>query len=146
MDEFLKTHQIHSAFYPFFGRYNSDLQPNIIDMPIHQITFDYIKWRPKLRTQMQVLEKHLSHPTVKHALKNRIQNIQEVIHQFHSNNWQWTPIGIEDRYTSFENELHDVPVSWQQAQQIETLHNTLIRIQQKLDLLEKKTNRMLQNK
>ena len=137
MDTFLKQHNIHYIFYPFLGEYDVEHQPNIFDMPIEQLHFDYIKWRPKLQTQLQHIEPYITNPVVIHALPNRVHKIRMVIYAFKTVQWQWLPLGVENRYVAHHNELHDIPIQWQQAHQMEHMQQMIEELQQKVMELEK---------
>ena len=113
--DFLEQHNIHYVFYPFMKEYDVEQHPNIFDMPIEYVNFDYIKWRPKLQTQLQHIEPYTTHDCVIDALSDRIQQIRFVIYTFNELQWRWLPVGVENRYIAHNNELHDIPMHWQQA-------------------------------
>ena len=137
LHEFLKQHNIHYVFYPFLGEYDVEHQPNIFDIPVEHLHFDYIKWRPKLQTQLQHIAPYTTNPTVIDALPNRIQKIRLVIYAFKTVQWQWLPLGVENRYVGHHNELHDIPIQWQQAHQIEHMQQMIDVLQHKVNALEK---------
>lgn len=90
-------------------------------MPVEKITFEYIKWRPKLCIQLQHIEPHVTNSIVIASIANRIQQFRLVFFEFNKVDWRWTPVGVASRYTSSDNELHDIPIHWQQAQQIKDM-------------------------
>ncbi|HIB78265.1 MAG TPA: hypothetical protein EYO58_11805 [Flavobacteriales bacterium] len=107
-------------------------------MPIENITFEYIKWRPKLCTQLQHLAQYITHSIVMNVVSNRIQILRLVISEFQQREWRWSPTGTEDLCTSNDNELHDIPMQWQQAYQIEDMQKTIQQMKTQITHLQSK--------
>ena len=137
---FLRQHNIYHVFYPFMGNYDDQEQPNLFDMPMEQLTFDYIKWRPKLQTQLQYIKPYLADDCILAAFDNRIQHLHKVILAFQKIKWEWLPIGVENRFMQYNNEPHDIPIHWKQAHQIEQMQQAINLLQIRIFALEKTKN------
>ena len=112
---------IHKQLEPFFGVYDQHQQPHLLDMPEPQLTFDYIKWRPKLVQQLYHLNLQGwldTHTELSTSTKQRLSVLCE---QFESCEWHWTPPMTVNAFQPKHNELHDIPIEWQIHYQIERM-------------------------
>lgn len=105
---------------PFHGAYDAVRQPHLLDMPREQLTEDYLKWRPKLVQQLSHL--HQRGLLCNHVADGRRwERLRVLADTFEKMKWVWKPIGVQNRYLPPRNELHDVPLDWQSAHEVEQL-------------------------
>ena len=90
---------IRKRLEPFFGEYDPQQQPHLLDIPEPQLTFDYMKWRPKLVQQLYDMNLHGwlndAHTEISTTTKQRLSVLCE---QFESYEWQWTPPTIVNAF------------------------------------------------
>lgn len=106
---------------PFFGVYDAVHQPHVLDMPLDQLTFNYVKWRPKLVQQLYHIHQIDHHKQLHTGQQSRAQRLHTLAKQFEALKWSWTPPALHNPYTSKCTEPHDVPVEWQMVYQLEAL-------------------------
>ena len=121
---------------PFFGKYDKASQPHILDLSNDQLSFDYIKWRPKLVSQLQQIceQKLLQTNYMKSQSVEKRNKIVQIKEKFEQCHWKWVPVG-QYKYGVFKNELHDVPIEWLPAFALEELENRMKRVEEQLNTL-----------
>lgn len=121
---------------PFFGKYDKDSQPHILDLSNDQLSFDYIKWRPKLVSQLQRIceQKLLQTQYMKSQSMEKRNKIVQIKEKFEQCQWKWVPVG-QYKYGVFKNELHDVPMEWLPVLALEELETRVKRVEEQLKRL-----------
>lgn len=130
---------IHKHLEPFFGAYDKENQPHLLDIDEDKLTFDYLKWRPKLVQQLYdiYLRGWLTTPTMPLSTQKRTQ-LLVLSEAFEQTHWRWTPIGLKTRTVPHHNELHDIPIEWHLSHLVEAMCKKIERLEQMIDSGNKK--------